>query len=59
MKNVSVWFNIAILLILLKFLWNFNIPIWVIILFFCMPILIKLILITGIITMLGIWLKKK
>ena len=57
MKSLSV--NLFVLLVLLKFLWNFNIPICVVFLPLFIPLIVKLFIITGIITMFGIWLKKK
>lgn len=57
MKSLSV--NLFVLLVLLKFLWNFNIPMWVVFLPLFIPLIIKIFIVTGIITMFGIWLKKK
>ena len=57
MKRLSV--NLFVLLLLLKFLWNFNIPMWLVFLPLFIPLIIKVFIITGIITMFGIWLKKK
>lgn len=57
MKSLSV--NLFVLLVLLKFLWNFNIPMWVVFLPLFAPLIIKIFIVTGIITMFGIWLKKK
>jgi hypothetical protein len=57
MKSLSV--NLFVLLLLLKFLWNFNIPMWLVFLPLFIPLIIKIFIVTGIITMFGIWLKKK
>jgi hypothetical protein len=57
MKSLSV--NLFVLLVLLKFLWNFNIPMWLVFLPLFIPLIIKIFIVTAIITMFGIWLKKK
>ena len=57
MKRLSV--NLFVLLVLLKFLWNFNIPMWLVFLPLFIPLIIKFFIVTGIIAMFGIWLKKK
>lgn len=57
MKSLSV--NLFVLLVLLKFLWNFNIPMWVVFLPLFIPLIIKFFIVTGIIALFGIWLKKK
>ena len=57
MKRLSV--NLFVLLVLLKFLWNFNIPMWLVFLPLFIPLIIKIFIVTGIITMFGIWLKNK